>query len=203
MDDVKEGLQYAFQTRNPLTLAASGAGHAAMEATMSNLVEPGDVVLVATSGLWGERFAEMGRRQGKASSITCYAITKSCNLHKTLKDILCQITRSHPLFRFSCSMYTTFSFALCPCLSKICDYWVDLMLRRRRASSVEPVRDSLLFGAVRFGPGERAPQPALRHPRGVHLRMRPGAGGAGRTVQTVTYPALRMEQLNSINRPLS
>ena len=34
MDDVKEGIQYAFQTKNPLTLAISGTGHAGMEAAL-------------------------------------------------------------------------------------------------------------------------------------------------------------------------
>jgi hypothetical protein len=27
MDDVREGIQYLFQTRNPLTFAVSGTGH--------------------------------------------------------------------------------------------------------------------------------------------------------------------------------
>ena len=34
MDDVKEGIQYAFQTKNTLTLAISGTGHAGMEAAL-------------------------------------------------------------------------------------------------------------------------------------------------------------------------
>ncbi len=70
MDDIKDGLQYAFQMRSPLTLAVSGAGHSAMEAVMCNLVEPGDVVVAAVSGLWGERFAEMGRRQGREEELS-------------------------------------------------------------------------------------------------------------------------------------
>jgi alanine-glyoxylate transaminase / serine-glyoxylate transaminase / serine-pyruvate transaminase len=64
MDDVKEGLQYAFQTKNPLTLAISGTGHAGMEAALCNLIERGDVVLVGINGIWGERASDMARRQG-------------------------------------------------------------------------------------------------------------------------------------------
>lgn len=64
MDEVKEGIQYIFQTNNSLTLAISGTGHAAMEATCCNLLEPGDVVLVAWNGTWGERFSDMAERNG-------------------------------------------------------------------------------------------------------------------------------------------
>lgn len=64
MDDVKEGLRYAFQTKNNLTLAISGTGHAGMEAALVNLLERGDVILVAVNGIWGERASDMANRQG-------------------------------------------------------------------------------------------------------------------------------------------
>ncbi len=64
MDDCKAGIQYAFQTRNPVTLAVSATGHAAMECVMTNLVERGDVVLIAENGIWGQRAGEMAKRQG-------------------------------------------------------------------------------------------------------------------------------------------
>ncbi|VEN49193.1 unnamed protein product [Callosobruchus maculatus] len=38
MDDIKEGIQYAFQTKNELTLAISGSGHTGMEAVFSATV---------------------------------------------------------------------------------------------------------------------------------------------------------------------
>lgn len=31
MDDIKEGLKYVFQTRNPLTICISASGHGGME----------------------------------------------------------------------------------------------------------------------------------------------------------------------------
>ncbi len=65
MDEVKLGLQYAFQTQNRLTLALSATGHAAMECVMANLVEDGDRVLIASNGIWGQRAADMARRQGE------------------------------------------------------------------------------------------------------------------------------------------
>ena len=65
MDDCKAGLQYAFQTKNKMTLAVSSTGHAGMECVMTNLIERGDVVLIANNGIWGERAADMAKRQGK------------------------------------------------------------------------------------------------------------------------------------------
>ncbi|NXD64572.1 SPYA protein, partial [Eolophus roseicapillus] len=64
MDDIKVGIQYAFQTQNQLTLAISGSGHCAIEAALLNLVEHGDPVLVAVNGIWGQRAADIARRLG-------------------------------------------------------------------------------------------------------------------------------------------
>lgn len=66
MNDMKEGIRYAFQTTNPMTLAISGSGHAAMECAVFNTVEPGESVLVAVNGVWGERVAEIAERMGMA-----------------------------------------------------------------------------------------------------------------------------------------
>ena len=65
--NVKQGIQYAFQTKNPLTLAISGTGHAGMEAALCNLIERNDVVLIGINGIWGERAADMANRQGTHS----------------------------------------------------------------------------------------------------------------------------------------
>lgn len=64
MDDIKEGLKYVFQTRNPLTLCISASGHGGMEAALCNLIEEGDVVLCAVTGLWGLRAGDMASRYG-------------------------------------------------------------------------------------------------------------------------------------------
>ncbi|XP_071510382.1 alanine--glyoxylate aminotransferase-like [Diadema antillarum] len=64
MDDIKVGLQYAFQTKNSLTFAVSGTGHCGMEVAMMNVIDPGDVILVACNGIWGERQADLGKRIG-------------------------------------------------------------------------------------------------------------------------------------------
>ncbi|RZB77501.1 serine--pyruvate aminotransferase, mitochondrial, partial [Asbolus verrucosus] len=64
MDEIKEGIRYVFQTRNPLTLAVSTSGHGGMEAVLCNLLEPGDTALIAINGIWGERAVSMAERYG-------------------------------------------------------------------------------------------------------------------------------------------
>jgi len=64
-DETKAGLQYVFQTRNEYTLAITGAGHAAMEASIVNLVERGERILVCVNGFWGSRAREIAERQGE------------------------------------------------------------------------------------------------------------------------------------------
>ena len=53
-----------FQTANPVTFAVSATGHAAMDCVMNNMVERGDVVLVAENGIWGVRAGDMASRHG-------------------------------------------------------------------------------------------------------------------------------------------
>ena len=62
MDEVQSLLRYAWQTSNPMTLPVSGTGSAAMEATLANTIEPGDVVLVGVNGYFGHRMMDMAER---------------------------------------------------------------------------------------------------------------------------------------------
>lgn len=64
MDEVKEGLQYIFQTKNQLTFCISGSGTAGMEAGLVNIVEPGEVVLVCITGTWGEKASYIAKCLG-------------------------------------------------------------------------------------------------------------------------------------------
>lgn len=57
-------LRYVFQTKNEWTFAISGTGTSGMEAALANLIEPGDAVLVAIHGYFGERMAEIAARLG-------------------------------------------------------------------------------------------------------------------------------------------
>ncbi len=58
MDELKQLLQYAFQTNNEFTIALSAPGSAGMEACFVNIVEPGDKVVVCRNGVFGERMRE-------------------------------------------------------------------------------------------------------------------------------------------------
>jgi len=64
MDEVKELLQYAFQTENALTMTVSAPGSAGMETCFVNLVEPGDKVIVCQNGVFGGRMKENVERCG-------------------------------------------------------------------------------------------------------------------------------------------
>lgn len=63
MDDIKEGVKYLFQTRNnPLTFCISGTGHAGLECALTNLIEDGDRLLIASTGIWGQRAENIAKR---------------------------------------------------------------------------------------------------------------------------------------------
>ena len=62
MAEVQDLLRYSWQTKNRLTLPMSGTGSAAMEATIANIVEPGDKVLVGVKGYFGHRLVDMADR---------------------------------------------------------------------------------------------------------------------------------------------
>jgi alanine-glyoxylate transaminase/serine-glyoxylate transaminase/serine-pyruvate transaminase len=64
MDETKTLLQYAFQTKNALTIPISAPGSAGMETCFANLVEPGDKVIVCTDGVFGGRMKENVERVG-------------------------------------------------------------------------------------------------------------------------------------------
>jgi len=64
MDELKELLQYAFQTRNAMTMPVSAPGSAGMETCFVNLVEPGDKVIVCQNGVFGGRMKENVERCG-------------------------------------------------------------------------------------------------------------------------------------------
>lgn len=64
MADVKDLLRYTFRTQNSFTLPISGTGSAGMEAALCNFIEPGDDVLIAVHGFFGNRLAEMAGRYG-------------------------------------------------------------------------------------------------------------------------------------------
>ena len=65
--EIQEGLQYAFQTKSKYTCLMSGSGHSGMEALITNLLEPGETIVVGNHGIWGERVLDIAERFGGMS----------------------------------------------------------------------------------------------------------------------------------------
>jgi alanine-glyoxylate transaminase / serine-glyoxylate transaminase / serine-pyruvate transaminase len=64
MNDIQTLLRGLFQTENRFTIAISGTGSAGMEASIVNVVEPGDSVVVGINGVFGTRLASVVERCG-------------------------------------------------------------------------------------------------------------------------------------------
>ena len=64
MEQMKELLRYAFQTKHELTMPVSAPGSAGMETCFVNLVQPGDTVIVCQNGVFGGRMKENVERCG-------------------------------------------------------------------------------------------------------------------------------------------
>ena len=64
MEELKESLRYAFQTRNALTFPVSGPGSVGMEMCFVNMINPGDKVVVCRNGVFGGRMIENVQRCG-------------------------------------------------------------------------------------------------------------------------------------------
>jgi alanine-glyoxylate transaminase/serine-glyoxylate transaminase/serine-pyruvate transaminase len=84
MDDIKQLLQYAFQTTNELTLPISAPGSAGMEASFVNLVSPGDKVIVCQNGVFGVRMQENVERCGATAILVQDEWGQPVSLEKVL-----------------------------------------------------------------------------------------------------------------------
>ncbi|MBF2067292.1 MAG: alanine--glyoxylate aminotransferase family protein [Calothrix sp. C42_A2020_038] len=92
MDEIQSLLRYVWQTDNAMTIAVSGTGTAAMEATIANSVEPGDVVLVGVMGYFGNRLVDMAGRYGA----DVHSITKPWGQVFSLDELKTAIETYHP-----------------------------------------------------------------------------------------------------------
>lgn len=64
LDETNSRLRAVWGTQNLRTLPLSGTGSIGMEAAFVNFVRPGDVVVVAVNGLFGERMCDVAARYG-------------------------------------------------------------------------------------------------------------------------------------------
>ncbi len=82
MDEIKELLQYVFQTKNELTIPVSAPGSAGMETCFVNLLEPGDTVVVCQNGAFGGRMKENVERAGATAIMVEDEWGKTIDLNK-------------------------------------------------------------------------------------------------------------------------
>jgi aspartate aminotransferase-like enzyme len=68
MRETLDNLKYYFNTRNDVILFAS-SGTGAMEGAISNLLSPGDSVLIGTAGKFGERWVQLAKAYGIESVV--------------------------------------------------------------------------------------------------------------------------------------
>lgn len=64
LDETSGWLRTVWGTANDLTLPVSGTGSAGMEAAFVNLLEAGDVAVIAVNGLFGQRMCDVAARCG-------------------------------------------------------------------------------------------------------------------------------------------
>src|SRR5882724_6751006 len=64
MNGLQQMLRDLFRTKNQMTFAVSGTGSAGMEATVVNLIEPGDSMIVCVNGVFGSRMVDVAQRAG-------------------------------------------------------------------------------------------------------------------------------------------
>jgi len=82
MDEVKQLLQYAFNTENKFTIALSAPGSAGMEACFVNLVEKQDKVIVCRNGVFGQRMFENVTRIGATAVVVDSAWGRAVEVDK-------------------------------------------------------------------------------------------------------------------------
>lgn len=98
MDEIQTGLKYVLQTENEATFGLSASGGAAMDAAVSNLLEPGEKAVVSVSGIWGERFTEKCLRHGAE----VVQIRKEAGLTPSFEEIEKVLEEEKPAVLFLC-----------------------------------------------------------------------------------------------------
>src|SRR5258708_26891580 len=68
MMETLDGLKYYFNTKNDV-IVFSSSGTGAMEGAISNLLSPGERVLIGTAGKFGERWVELAKAYGIESVV--------------------------------------------------------------------------------------------------------------------------------------
>jgi len=100
--EVIAGLKYVYQTENDvIAFASSGTG--AMESAIVNLIEPGDTVIVASCGNFGERWIKLNKLWGASvvaleaewgTKVDPEAVRTALAEHPETKAVFCQFSET-------------------------------------------------------------------------------------------------------------
>ena len=93
MSEVQKLLRYTWQCNNRITLPMSGTGSAAMEASIANFIEPGEKILIAKKGYFGDRLVDMASRYKAEVSV----IEKEWGEAFTFEEIKYEIETKKPV----------------------------------------------------------------------------------------------------------
>ena len=93
MSDVQKLLRYTWQCNNRITLPMSGTGSAAIEASIANFIEPGEKILIAKKGYFGDRLVDMASRYKADVSV----IEKEWGEAFTFEEIKYEIETKKPV----------------------------------------------------------------------------------------------------------
>lgn len=120
MDELKSLIQFAYQTKNELTLAVSAPGSAGMEACFVNLLEPGDKAIVCVNGVFGLRMIENVERCGATAIRIDDAWGEPVDPHK-VDDAL----SSHPDAKILAFVHAETSTGVCSDAERLCSLAAD------------------------------------------------------------------------------
>ncbi len=112
--DVIAGLKYVYQTQNDVLLMSS-SGSGAMESAVANILSPGDTAIVATSGVFGDRWVKICEAYSArvvavkaelGSAVQAMDVEKALKEHPEAKAVFCQLTETstgvvHDVARFA------------------------------------------------------------------------------------------------------
>lgn len=120
MDELKQLLQYAFQTKNELTFPVSAPGSAGMETCFVNLLEPGDKAIVCVNGVFGLRMIENVERCGATAIRVDDVWGEPVDPHK-----VDQALSSHPDAKLLAFVHAETSTGVCSDVERICSLAAD------------------------------------------------------------------------------
>ena len=158
-----------------------------MDCVMNNMVERGDVVLIAENGIWGERAGDMASRHGEESSLIFALVQVVRTYSRTATRPLRPIRLTFPGALF---VPESFYFEVQPkFFLKIrpanCNHRSDSTFRGGRPQGFQSGVGSLLARGRRVCREGQQAQDVLHHARGVVDRGVAGSYRARRVVQKV------------------